>query len=299
MAGQRADGEVVAGRRGRTRGRDPADVDEHGRCREPQLHQRDQRHAAGEELGVLAVLADERDGLVGRVGADVVERRGDHCAPPVTARRRPRARPSRCCGSRCSGRGCPRARGARRARSGSGSPRGTRPRPSPCPPCRTRTAGRGARGTPAAPGAACPRSRGPRSSSPSAPSACAANIVHDFTDSPSSEHRARAARRRVAADLRAGERRTPPAGTARAACAARRRGPAPRRSPSCRSACAPPRRRRRRSLATDGAARPDTGRLSRSRRARARDRDPDQAPRSRCIAARYSSQSGCSPEQLR
>ena len=31
--------------------------------------------AAGEELGLVAVLAEQRDGLVGRVGADVVERR--------------------------------------------------------------------------------------------------------------------------------------------------------------------------------------------------------------------------------
>ena len=54
------------------------DVDEHGRRRQPQLHQRDERHAAGEELRVLAVLADERDRLGGRTRADVLERGGDH-----------------------------------------------------------------------------------------------------------------------------------------------------------------------------------------------------------------------------
>ena len=55
-----------------------ADVDEHARLGEAQLHQRQQAVAAGEELGVVAVLADEADGLLGGTGADVVERGGDH-----------------------------------------------------------------------------------------------------------------------------------------------------------------------------------------------------------------------------
>ena len=57
----------------------------------------------------------------------------------------PRGLPARCCGSRCSDRGSPRGRAARRARWDRRSPRGTTPRPSPCPPCRSRT---GARGSP-------------------------------------------------------------------------------------------------------------------------------------------------------
>jgi hypothetical protein len=60
---------------------DATDVDEHGRRREPQLHERQQRHAAREELCVLAVLGDERQRLVGRAGAHVVERGGDHLLP--------------------------------------------------------------------------------------------------------------------------------------------------------------------------------------------------------------------------
>ena len=37
------------------------------------------------------------------------------------------------------------------------------------------------------------------------PSACTANIVHDFIGTPSTQHGARAAARRVAADVGAGE----------------------------------------------------------------------------------------------
>jgi len=38
-----------------------ADVDQHRRRREPELHERQQRHAAGEELRIVAVLTDQRD----------------------------------------------------------------------------------------------------------------------------------------------------------------------------------------------------------------------------------------------
>ena len=103
------------------------------------------------------------------------------------------------------------------------------------------------------------------------------------------EHGARAARRRVAPDLGAGEPRTPPAGTARATCAARRRArcvapftvmPICMRSPSSRAgrSLAPIRsvQRRHRSAADVG-----TG---------GRHRDPDQAP-----AARVASRRGSRP----
>ena len=56
----------------------PADVDEHARLGQAQLHQRQQAVAAGEELGVVAVLADQADRLLGRPGPHVVERGGDH-----------------------------------------------------------------------------------------------------------------------------------------------------------------------------------------------------------------------------
>ena len=74
---------VVAGVARRTRGRQAADVDEHRRGRQPQLHQRQQRVAAGEELGVVAVLGEQRDRFVDRVGAGVGERGGDHAVPPA------------------------------------------------------------------------------------------------------------------------------------------------------------------------------------------------------------------------
>ncbi len=56
-----------------------ADVDQHGRLRETQLHQRQEAVATGEELGFVAVLSDEADRLFGGLGADVVECCGNHC----------------------------------------------------------------------------------------------------------------------------------------------------------------------------------------------------------------------------
>ena len=143
------------------------------------------------------------DGAVGGVGPDVVEGGGDHAGAP-RAGRRP-ARPSRCCGSRCSGRGCPRGPRARPARSGRGSPRAATPPPSPCPACSSRTGGRGARWKAACTGCIASPSARPSMVVTSRPSACTASTVQHFTDSPSSEHGAGAAARRVAADVRAGE----------------------------------------------------------------------------------------------
>ncbi len=62
--------------------RHAAEVDEQRRRGEPQLHERQQRVAAGEDLGVLAALAEGGQRLVDRGGPDVVELRGDHDAPP-------------------------------------------------------------------------------------------------------------------------------------------------------------------------------------------------------------------------
>ena len=85
VTGQRADREVIAGVAHVREVAHPADVDEHRRRREPQLHERQQRHAAREELRVLAVLADQRDRLGGRTGPHVVERGGDHFAPCIVS----------------------------------------------------------------------------------------------------------------------------------------------------------------------------------------------------------------------
>ena len=135
----------------------PADVDQHLGHGQPQLHQRQQRMPAGQELRLVAVLGRQVQGLVHGLGALVGERRGDHQAAlrprPAPPRRRP-APPGRCCGSRCTGTGCLPARPGPRPRWVAGSRAAARPRPSPCPACRTRTAARARRGTPAARGAA-------------------------------------------------------------------------------------------------------------------------------------------------
>src|SRR5262249_49360120 len=58
------------------------DVYEHGRRGQPQLHEWQERHAAGEQLGVVAMLAQRRDRLLGGIRTHVVERRWDHRSPP-------------------------------------------------------------------------------------------------------------------------------------------------------------------------------------------------------------------------
>src|SRR6185503_17886873 len=57
---------------------DPAQVDQHGRSRQPQPQHRDEALPTGEDLGVLTGLLQRGHGLVDRAGPDVVERRGDH-----------------------------------------------------------------------------------------------------------------------------------------------------------------------------------------------------------------------------
>ena len=64
---------------------DAADVDEHRRGREAQLHQRQERVPACDQLGVVAVLGEQRDRAVDGVGARVVERGGDHDRLPAPA----------------------------------------------------------------------------------------------------------------------------------------------------------------------------------------------------------------------
>ncbi len=86
VAGERADRDVVAGVADVRQVGDASDVDEHGRLRQTQLHQRQQAVPAGEELGVVAVLTDQADRLFGRTGPDVVECGGNHLAPPAAAR---------------------------------------------------------------------------------------------------------------------------------------------------------------------------------------------------------------------
>ncbi len=80
---RRADDHLVALEPDARQLRHPGDVDQHGRLGEPDLHHRQQRVAARQQLGVLAVLGQERDRVRGGVGDLVVERRGDHASTSV------------------------------------------------------------------------------------------------------------------------------------------------------------------------------------------------------------------------
>ena len=82
VTGERADGDVVAGVADVRQVGDATDVDERARLGEPQLHEWQQAVAAGEELGIVTVLADEADRFGGRPGPDVIELCGDHLAAP-------------------------------------------------------------------------------------------------------------------------------------------------------------------------------------------------------------------------
>ena len=57
-----------------------ADVDQHRGNGEPQLHHRQQRVAAGQQLGLVAVLSQQFQRVPGRLGPSVVKRRRDHLA---------------------------------------------------------------------------------------------------------------------------------------------------------------------------------------------------------------------------
>ena len=73
------------------------------------------------------------------------------------------------------------------------------------PACRSRTGARAPPGSPPGSGGASAPAASPSTVVSSRPSAWTANTVQDFTGTPSSEHRAGAAARRVAADVRAGQ----------------------------------------------------------------------------------------------
>ena len=65
VAGQGADGDVVAAVADVGQVAQPTHVDQHRRRGQAQLHQRQQRVPAGHELGLVAVLGEQGDGLVG------------------------------------------------------------------------------------------------------------------------------------------------------------------------------------------------------------------------------------------
>src|ERR671935_2274023 len=64
---------------------DAVDVDERSRCREAQLHHRNEAHAAGEHLAFVAESLERRQCLVERRGREVLEIRGIHRTPPFPA----------------------------------------------------------------------------------------------------------------------------------------------------------------------------------------------------------------------
>ncbi len=142
-----------------------ADVDQDRGHGQPQLHHRQQRVAAGQQLGLVAVLGQQVQRVAGRRWPARTRTAPGSLSPPPPENpacpRRP-ARPGRCCDSRCSGRSCLPAPPAPRSRSDAGSRPAARWPPSPCPGCRTRTAGRAPGGTPPAPGAARRPGPGPR-----------------------------------------------------------------------------------------------------------------------------------------
>ena len=60
------------------------DVDEHRGCRQPKPHQRNQRVTTGDELGLVAMLTQQGDGLLCRVGTNEIECGRDHLESPAT-----------------------------------------------------------------------------------------------------------------------------------------------------------------------------------------------------------------------
>jgi hypothetical protein len=82
MAGESTDGDVIAGIADVTEVIETADVDEHRRRRESEFHEGQQRMSAGEEFGLVTVFGEEGDGLVGRSGPLVIERRRNHFVAP-------------------------------------------------------------------------------------------------------------------------------------------------------------------------------------------------------------------------
>jgi hypothetical protein len=85
VAGQRTHREVVVGVAHVGELAHASNIDEHRRGGEPQLHEREQRHTAGEDLGIVPVLGQRGDCLVGRACSHVVERRRDHWLVPAAA----------------------------------------------------------------------------------------------------------------------------------------------------------------------------------------------------------------------
>jgi hypothetical protein len=85
VGGHRADPPAAVGALDPVQPRNLAQVDQQRRRGQPQLHQRQQRMPAGEQLGILADLIERLNRLVKAVRRDVVELGGNHAAAPPLA----------------------------------------------------------------------------------------------------------------------------------------------------------------------------------------------------------------------
>src|SRR5262249_9173230 len=65
---------------------DARDVDQHRRIDQPQVEHGEERLPAGKHPRVVAVLGEDRDRLLGGVGAHIVERMRLHARPPLFGR---------------------------------------------------------------------------------------------------------------------------------------------------------------------------------------------------------------------
>ena len=82
MTSECADRDVIARIVDVTKVIEAADIDEHRWRGEPQLHEREERMAAGQELGFVAMLGQRGDRGVDGVSAEVLERCGNHFEAP-------------------------------------------------------------------------------------------------------------------------------------------------------------------------------------------------------------------------
>ena len=81
MQGQRADPQFSVVHADIPQSGKPTDVHERRRAGETEVHHRDEALAAGDELGVVAKLGEQRYGLIGGSRTVVPERRGLHHLP--------------------------------------------------------------------------------------------------------------------------------------------------------------------------------------------------------------------------
>jgi hypothetical protein len=84
MARQGPDGDLISTFLYVRKARNPTDVDEHRRGGEPQLHQRHERMAAGNQLGLVAVLDQQGDCFFSGPRPRILECRRDHTLDSVS-----------------------------------------------------------------------------------------------------------------------------------------------------------------------------------------------------------------------